>query len=297
VVNIPKSISEALMNNVITTQHLSKNYGSFEALKDVNLSIRSGRIIGLIGLNGAGKTTLLKALLGLTRYRGEVSVLGLNPRSQRTQLMNKMCFIADVAILPRWLKVINAVEFVEGVHPNFNRNKAMGFLSKTNIQLNTKIKTLSKGMIVQLHLALIMAIDADILILDEPTLGLDILYRKQFYRNLLNDYFNEERTIIVTTHQVEEIEYILTDLLMIDRGRVILDCSMQEIAKQFVQVAATPDCFDALKQLKPLSYQKQINKTQFLFENMDHSKLSEFGELSTPSISDIFVAKVSGEST
>lgn len=283
------------MSNIVTTHHLNKYYGNFHALKDVNVSMRRGQIVGLIGLNGAGKTTLLKTLLGLTHYRGDIEILQLNPRAQRTQLMRKMCFIADVAILPRWMKVRNALDFVQGVHPNFERNKAMNFLAKTNITLNSKIKTLSKGMIVQLHLALVMAIDVDILILDEPTLGLDILYRKQFYQNLLNDYFNEQRTIIVTTHQVEEIEHILTDLLIIDKGKIILDCSMEEIGKQYIQVIAAPDSLETLKQLKPLSLQKQFGQTQFLFENVDSSKLAELGKLSTPSISDVFVAKISGE--
>ena len=283
------------MSIVIKTENLNKYYGRFQALKDVNIDIQRGQIIGLIGLNGAGKTTLLKILLGLTGYHGKVDVFGLNPRSKRTKLMRKMCFIADVAILPRWMKVNQAIDFVEDIHPFFDRKKAMGFLSKTNILLNKKIKTLSKGMIVQLHLALIMAIDVDILVLDEPTLGLDILYRKEFYQNLLSDYFTEDRTIIVTTHQVEEIEHILTNVIMIDKGNIVLDCAMNEFSDRFIQVVAAPEQADNLQQLKPLASYKQFGQVRYLFERSDTTKLSQFGELSAPSISDIFVAKVSGE--
>lgn len=283
------------MNSVIKTENVGKHYGRSQVLKGVNLNIQRGQIVGLIGLNGAGKTTLLRALLGLSSYEGKVDVLGLDPCKKRTQLMQKMCFIADVAILPRWLKVCNAIDFVEGVHPLFNREKALDFLSKTNIPLNNKIKTLSKGMIVQLHLALIMAIDADILILDEPTLGLDILYRKSFYENLLSDYFTEHRTIVVTTHQVEEIEHILTNIIMINRGEITLDCAMDEFADRFIELSVSPEQADKLSSLNPIASYQQFGQVRYLFENQDAEKLKVFGELTTPSVSDVFVAKVAGE--
>ncbi|AML49087.1 multidrug ABC transporter ATP-binding protein [Coxiella burnetii] len=278
--------------NVIDAKHLNKKYGKFAALKEINFAIKRGQIVGLIGPNGAGKTTLLKSILGLTNYSGELNVLGLNPRSDRVKLIHHLCFIADVAILPRWIKVENLIEFVEGVHPNFNREKALGFLNKTNIKMHQKVKELSKGMIVQLHLALVMAIDVEILVLDEPTLGLDILYRKNFFHTILNDYYNEKRTIIIATHQVEEIESILTNLIMIDRGELLLESSMEEIAERFTEVRAMPDQAQFLQPLKPIFESKEIGRVRFIFENVDKNELEKYGEITVPSISYIFVAKI-----
>lgn len=278
--------------SVIEATKLGKHYKNFSALKQINFDIQQGQIVGLIGPNGAGKTTLLKSILGLTEYEGKLSVLGLHPRKDRVKLMQRMCFIADVAILPRWIKVKNAVDFVEGVHPRFDRNKALEFLSKTDIKLSHKVKELSKGMVVQLHLALVMAIDVEILILDEPTLGLDILYRKDFFQTILDDYYNEKRTIIITTHQVEEVESILTDLMMLDHGELILKNSMEDITERFVEVVAEPVNVGHLQQLGPLSERKEIGRVRFLFENADKAQLAQYGELAVPSVSDIFVAKI-----
>ena len=227
--------------NVINISHLSKTYGKTKALKDVSCSIKKGSIVGLVGTNGAGKTTMLKALLGLSSYDGEIEVLGLKPRSNRTKLMIDMCFIADVAILPNWLKVSQALDFVAGVHPKFDYDKALSFIKRTNIRLEQKVADLSKGMIVQLHLALVMAIDVSILILDEPTLGLDIMYRKHFYQSLINDYYNADRTIIITTHQVEEVESILTDVIMLHDGHKILDCSMSALSEKYYCVRTSKE--------------------------------------------------------
>jgi ABC-2 type transport system ATP-binding protein len=284
-----------MSNVVINLQNVSKNYGRLRALQNINLTVTRGQIVGLIGLNGAGKTTLLKTLLGFTGCRGEVDVLGLHPRHKRKQLMSRVGYIADVAILPRWLKVSQAIDFVEGVHPDFNREKALKFLNQTDIQLKKKIKTLSKGMMVQLHLALIMAIDNDLLVLDEPTLGLDILHRKEFYHNLLNHYFNENHSILISTHQVEEIEHLLTQIVMLNKGIIILNCSISEFKQRFVQVIAPADKTIELSRLQPILTVKQLDKVKCVFENTDIAKLKELGELSTPSISDVFVAKVGGE--
>ncbi len=285
------------MNPIITTNNLNKHYGSFQALKDINLKIQPGTIVGLIGPNGAGKTTLLKTLFGLTSFSGEVNVAGFNPRTHRVSLLERMCFIADVATLPRWLKVQNAINFLEGVHPRFDSQKALELLSKTSIPLEKKVKQLSKGMIVQLHLALVMAIDAEILILDEPTLGLDILYRKRFYQQLLNNYFNENRTIVITTHQVEEVESLLTDLLIINEGQISLDCGMEKITKEFIQVTTHGENLQQALALNPLYQVKELGKTRLIFRNQDRATLAELGELSTPSVSDIFVAEITGENS
>ena len=279
-------------NPVIQLEELSKSYGRKRVLKGVNLTIGKGQIIGLIGLNGAGKTTLLKTLLGLTSYRGSVSVLGKNPRFQRKQIMKRLCFISDVAILPRWLKVKNAVKFVAGVHPRFNREKAKQWLKKANIKPNQKVKHLSKGMVAQLHLILVMAIDAEILVLDEPTLGLDILSRKAFYRDLLDHYFTNEKSILVTTHQVEEVESILTDVIMIDEGEVALSISLSDYRNQFIEVIAPFENEERLRQFNPLSVHRQFGRIKCLFEQANKQALSQLGELSVPSVSDIFVAKM-----
>ena len=278
------------MSLIVKARGLSKNYGKYIALDHVDFDIHAGRILGLIGPNGAGKTTLLKAVLGLTNFGGELEVLGLNPLRERHLLMQDVCFIADVAVLPRWMRVWQAIDYVEGVHPQFSREKAMQFLSRTKIKHASRVKELSKGMVAQLHLALVMAIDAKLLVLDEPTLGLDIIYRKRFYESLLNDYFDGERTIIVTTHQVEEVEHILTDLMFIRDGKLILDCTMDEVSDRFAEVMVAPEFADDARALKPL-YERQIfGKYVFLFDGIDHADLAELGELHSPSVADLFVA-------
>jgi ABC-2 type transport system ATP-binding protein len=282
------------MSAVVHARGLSKRYGATVALDRVDFDIEAGRIVGLIGPNGAGKTTALKSILGLSEFDGELSVLGFDPRTQRAQLMEQVCFIADVAVLPRWLRVGEAVDFVAGVHPRFSRAKCEAFLANTKVRPTMRVRELSKGMIVQLHLALVMAIDARILILDEPTLGLDILYRKTFYESLLTDYFDENKTIIVTTHQVEEIEHILTDLIFIRDGRIALNASMDEIGERYAEVMVNPDRADAARALKPLNERQIFGKSIFLFDGVERSRLAELGELHKPSIADLFVATMKG---
>jgi ABC-2 type transport system ATP-binding protein len=282
------------MSAIIKARKLAKRYGANAALDGIDFEIEAGRIVGLIGPNGAGKTTALKAILGLTDFAGELSVLGFDPRRQRTELMEQVCFIADVAVLPRWLRVREAVEFVDGVHPRFSREKCLAFLSHTKIQPGMRVRELSKGMIVQLHLALVMAIDAKLLVLDEPTLGLDILYRKSFYESLLSDYFDENKTIIVTTHQVEEVEHILTDLMFIRDGRIALAASMDEVGERYAEVMVNPDKADAARQLKPLNERQIFGKSIFLFDSVDRAALARLGELHKPSIADLFVATMKG---
>jgi ABC-2 type transport system ATP-binding protein len=282
------------MSAVIRARGLTKAYRNSRALDGVDFDIEAGRIVGLIGPNGAGKTTALKAILGLTGFSGELSVLGFDPRTQRTQLMNEVCFIADVAVLPRWIRVGEAMDFVEGVHPRFSRKICEGFLAKTKLKPTMRVKELSKGMVVQLHLALVMAIDAKLLVLDEPTLGLDILYRKEFYQNLLNEYFDHEKTIIVTTHQVEEIEHILTDLLFIKDGRIALAATMDAVAERFTEVLVNPDQRDAALALSPVYERQVFGKSVFLFDGPARVQLAELGELHKPSVSDIFVATMKG---
>jgi len=279
---------------IVSARSLSKRYGATVALDNVNLQIAPGRIVGLIGPNGAGKTTALRAILGLTEFDGELSVLGLDPRSHRTELMQQVCFIADVAVLPRWLRVGEAVDFVAGVHPRFSREKCEAFLARTKIKHTQRVRELSKGMIVQLHLALVMAIDARLLVLDEPTLGLDILYRKEFYESLLNDYFDHEKTILVTTHQIEEVERILTDLVFIKDGRIVLDASMDAVGERYAEVMVAPDKADAARALKPLSERQIFGKSVFLFDGIDQARLAALGELHKPSIADLFVATMKG---
>ena len=282
------------MSAVVHARGLSKRYGATVALDNVNLDIEAGRIVGLVGPNGAGKTTALKAILGLAEFDGDLSVLGLDPRAQRTELMQQVCFIADVAVLPRWLRVKDAVDFVGGVHPRFSREKCQAFLARTKIQPTQRVRELSKGMIVQLHLALVMAIDAKLLVLDEPTLGLDILYRKEFYQTLIGDYFDEQKTILVTTHQIEEVENILTDLLFIRDGRIVLNATMDQVSDRFAEVMVNADKAEAARALKPL-YERQIfGKTIFLFDGVDRARLAELGELHKPSIADLFVATMKG---
>jgi ABC-2 type transport system ATP-binding protein len=282
------------MSAVITARGLSKSYGKTTALKGLDFSIEAGRIVGLIGPNGAGKTTALKAILGLAPYEGELRVLGLDPRTQRNQLMQDVCFIADVAVLPRWIRVREAIDFVEGVHPRFSRAKCEAFLKATKLTPDMKVKTMSKGMIVQLHLALVMAIDARLLVLDEPTLGLDILYRKAFYQHLLNDYFDHDKTIIVTTHQVEEIEHILTDLIFIRDGEVSLSSSMEDVGERFTEVMVGPEHVETCRAMKPLDERQVFGKSIFLFDGANRAELSRMGEIRTPGVADIFVATMKG---
>ncbi|HET6545381.1 MAG TPA: ABC transporter ATP-binding protein [Rhodanobacteraceae bacterium] len=282
------------MNSIVHARNLTKRYGATAALDSVDFDIETGRIVGLIGPNGAGKTTALKAILGLTEFTGELSVLGLDPRSDRAELMRQVCFIADVAVLPRWLRVREAVEFVAGVHPRFSREKCQAFLARTKLKPGMRVRELSKGMIVQLHLALVMAIDARLLVLDEPTLGLDILYRKSFYESLLNDYFDEQKTILVTTHQVEEVEHILTDLLFIRDGKIALSATMDQVAERFAEVMVNPDKVEAARALKPLHERQIFGKSIFLFDGIQRARLAELGELHKPSVVDLFVATMQG---
>ncbi|WP_082354144.1 ATP-binding cassette domain-containing protein [Marinagarivorans algicola] len=280
---------------IIKAESLNKSYGAFKALDNVSFTVGAGKIVGLIGPNGAGKTTLLKSILGLTAVEGSLEVLGLNPKVQRTALIEQVSFIADTAILPRWLKVSQAVEYVDGVHPRFNREKAQQFLNKTTIKPNSKIGQLSKGMITQLHLALVMAIDSQILVLDEPTLGLDIIYRKQFYSSLLADYFDGQKTIVITTHQVEEVENILTDLIFIDRGQLVLNTPIDTVGEQFCELAVTTAAKEAVRAagFKPLYEQMRLGGASLIFEGVSAAQLAVYGEVSVPSIADLFVAKMS----
>jgi ABC-2 type transport system ATP-binding protein len=278
----------------IEARGLRKAFGTTVALDGVDLRVEEGRILGLIGPNGAGKTTALYAILGLTPYQGELKVLGRNPWAERDQLMRDVCFIADVAVLPRWMRVSQALDYVEGIHPRFDRAKAEGFLARTDIKRASKVRELSKGMVTQLHLALVMAIDARLLVLDEPTLGLDILYRKQFYASLLNDYFDGSRTIVVTTHQVEEVQHILTDLMFIHRGRIVLNCGMEEFESRYTEVAVRTEQLSAARALKPIYERQILGRSLLLFEGADRQQLAAFGDVRTPSIADLFVAKLGG---
>jgi len=277
---------------VIEAHGLRKAFGNTIALDGVDLHVEEGRIVGLIGPNGAGKSTALNAILGLTSHQGQLRVLGRDPWKERDLLMRDVCFIADVAVLPRWMRVFQALEYVAGVHPRFDRAKAEQFLSTTNIAHNSKVRELSKGMVAQLHLALVMAIDARLLVLDEPTLGLDIIYRKQFYDSLLNDYFDRSRTIVVTTHQVEEVQHVLTDLLFIDRGRIVLTCSMEEFEQRYLEVTVNPDQVAAARALKPIHERAVLGRSVLLFDRADRQQLSAMGEVRTPSIADLFVAVI-----
>lgn len=274
----------------IEARGLRKTFGVTVALDSIDLKLKEGRILGLIGPNGAGKSTALNAILGLTPYEGQLKVLGRDPWTERDALMADVCFISDVAVLPRWLRVSNAIDYVAGVHPRFDRDKAEAFLAKTNIKRTSKVGELSKGMVTQLHLALIMAIDARLLVLDEPTLGLDILYRKAFYDSLLNDYFDGQRTIVVTTHQVEEIQHILTDLAFIDSGRIVLETSMEDFDARYAEVMVLPEQAEAARALKPIHERQVFGRSLLLFDNADREKLAALGEVRTPGIADLFVA-------
>ena len=274
----------------IEARGLRKTFGTTVALDNIDLRVEEGRILGLIGPNGAGKTTALNAILGLTPFEGELRVLGRNPWTERDQLMRDVCFIADVAVLPRWIRVSQALEYMTGVHPRFDRVKAEGFLAKTSIKKNSRVRELSKGMVTQLHLALVMAIDARLLVLDEPTLGLDILFRKQFYDSLLNDYFDRSRTIVVTTHQVDELQHVLTDLTFINQGRIALNCSMEQFEERFAEVVVRPEQVAAARALKPLHERQLLGRSILLFDRVDRQQLAALGEVRTPSIADLFVA-------
>ena len=287
-----------LTDFVIDARSLTKRYGKSVAVDNISFKIPAGRIVGLIGPNGSGKTTTLKAMLGLVPFEGELKVLGLDPRTERDELMKQVSFIADVAVLPRWIRVREAIDFVAGVHPKFDRAKAERYIQNTKLKPAMKVKEMSKGMIVQLHLALVMAIDAKLLVLDEPTLGLDILYRKQFYQNLLEDYFDENKTIIVTTHQVEEIEHILSDLMFIREGKITLSASMDEIAERFIEVMVSADKRDAALALKPIDERQVFGKSVMLFDtatrNTSADAVKALGETRAPGIADLFVATMKG---
>ncbi|MNK78834.1 SkfA peptide export ATP-binding protein SkfE [compost metagenome] len=281
-------------DSVISARGLHKQYGKQVAIAGISFDIAPGRIVGLIGPNGSGKTTTLKAILGLTGFEGDLSVLGRDPRVQRDALMDDVCFIADVAILPGWLRVADAIDFVAGVHPRFDRSKAERYLAHTKLSPKMKVKAMSKGMVVQLHLALVMAIDAKLLVLDEPTLGLDILYRKQFYQNLLEDYFDENKTIVITTHQIEEVEHILSDLMFIRDGKIVLASSMEEVGERYIEVMVGPQHVNPARALQPISERSVFGKSVMLFDGVARAQLAALGEVRTPSLADLFVATMKG---
>ena len=282
------------MTSLVSAHNVCKFYGDVRAVDDVSFDIEKGKITGLIGPNGAGKTTLLKAVLGLTDCQGSLSVLGLDPFQQRKELMQNICFIADVAVLPRWIRVNQLLDFIESVHPRFSRSYAGELLAKTKIRANSKVRELSKGMVTQLHLSIITAIDAKLLVLDEPTLGLDIIFRKEFYGNLLNDYFDGERTIIITTHKVEEIENLLTDVMFINDGKIVLDASMDDLPEQYVELLASGADADAARRLNPIHERDVFGKKVLMFEGVSRDRLEGMGEVRTPGVADLFVAKVKG---
>jgi len=289
------AVTTAATDTVVRASQLRKVYKNKVALDGTSFEIPAGRIIGLIGPNGAGKTTALKAMLGLIPFEGQMSVIGRDPRTERDELMRDVCFIADVAVLPRWIRVSEAIEFVAGVHPRFDRARCERFLKGTQLKPQMKVRELSKGMIVQLHLALVMAIDARLLVLDEPTLGLDILYRKQFYQRLLEDYFDEDKTILITTHQVEEVEHILTDVMFIRDGKIVLDTEMDTLGERFTEVMVNADSADAARALKPVDERTlPFGKTVMLFDNIPRDQLSGLGETRTPGLADLFVATMKG---
>src|SRR5213076_603060 len=293
-VQIERSIAKVMAT--IEARGLWKTFGTTVALDSIDLRVEEGRILGLIGPNGGGKTTALNAILGLTPYQGELKVLGRDPWTERDELMRDICFIADVAVLPRWAWVSQALDYVAGVHPRFDRAKAEVFVARTNIRPPAKVRELSKGMVTQLHLAIVMAIDAKLLVLDEPTLGLDILYRKQFYDSLLNDYFDKTRTIVVTTHQVEEVQDVLTDLMFIDRGRIVLECSMEEFDSRYLEVMVNPEHLAAARALKPMHERPVFGRSVLLFDRVDRDQLAALGEIRRPSIADLLVAVMSPHS-
>jgi ABC-2 type transport system ATP-binding protein len=285
------------MTAIVEAKALTKSFGATRALDGVSFAIETGRIVGLIGPNGAGKTTALKAILGLTSFGGELKVLGLDPRTQRDELMRDVCFMADVAVLPRWLRVSQALDYCSGVHPRFDRAHALEFLRKTDINLTSRVRELSKGMVTQLHLALILAIDARLLVLDEPTLGLDLLYRRKFYDTLLNDYFDKERTILLTTHQVEEVENLFTDVMFLNHGHIALNSSVEELGSRYVQLTVSAEQAARARALKPFYEREVFGRVAMIFEGHSAAELGALGELRTPSIADLFVAKMQGTAT
>ena len=282
------------MTSLVSARNVSKFYGSVRAVDDVSFDIEKGKITGLIGPNGAGKTTLLKAVLGLTDCQGSLSVLGLDPFRQRKELMQNICFIADVAVLPRWIRVTQLLDFIEAVHPRFSRSRAEELLSRTKVRPDAKVRELSKGMVTQFHLSIITAIDAKLLVLDEPTLGLDIIFRKEFYGNLLNDYFDGERTILITTHQVEEIENLLTDIMFINDGKIILDTSMEDLPERYVELLASGENAEEARQLNPIYEREVFGQKVLMFEGVSRDRLQGMGEVRTPGVADLFVAKIKG---
>jgi ABC-2 type transport system ATP-binding protein len=285
------------MTAIVEARGLTKSFGATRALDGVSFAIETGRIVGLIGPNGAGKTTALKAILGLTPFGGELKVLGLDPRTQRDELMRDVCFMADVAVLPRWLRVSQALDYCSGVHPRFDRAHALEFLRKTDINLTSRVRELSKGMVTQLHLALILAIDARFLVLDEPTLGLDLLYRRKFYDTLLNDYFDKERTILLTTHQVEEVENLFTDVIFLSHGHIALNSSVEELGSRYVQLTVGAEQAARARALRPFYEREVFGRVAMIFEGHSAAELGSLGELRTPSIADLFVAKMQGTAT
>ncbi|MEP5567607.1 MAG: ABC transporter ATP-binding protein [Halioglobus sp.] len=283
------------MGNIVEAKGLTRKFGDLNAVDQVDFTIPSGAVLGLIGPNGAGKTTLLRALLGLTEYQGELNVLGNSPRSERSRLMEEVCFIADTAVLPRWMKVEQLLDYASGIHPRFDRDIAESYLKDTDVRLNGRIKNLSKGMMVQVHLALVMAIDARLLILDEPTLGLDILFRKRFFEQLISDYFDQERTIIISTHQVDEVQHILTDVMFLNRGKKVLQRSMEDIEQQFVQLNAVGDSAVKAQGIPHVGSQGILGGKAIIYEGIERESLAPLGELRTPSVSDLFVAMMGGD--
>lgn len=282
------------MQTIIEANALRRSFGDLDAVDSVDLSIEAGNVIGLIGPNGAGKTTLLRALLGLTRYEGELSVLGYDPQSDHARMMEEVCFIADTAVLPRWMRVEELLDYVTGTHPRFRRDQAEAFLAQTDVDARRRVGDLSKGMTVQLHLAIVMAIDARLLILDEPTLGLDILYRKRFYEQLINDYFDGERTILVSTHQVEEIQNILTHVMFMHRGKIILHESLLDLEERFSEVHVVGDAVRRAEELPYIGRRNILGGKAFIYEGIPSSQVAALGDVKTPSVSDLFIAKVGG---
>jgi ABC-2 type transport system ATP-binding protein len=285
------------MTSLISATNVTKTFGNLRAVDNVSFELEKGRITGLIGPNGAGKTTLLKAVLGLTDCQGSLSVLGLNPFKQRKELMQNISFIADVAVLPRWIRVSQLLDFIESIHPRFSRQKAQDLLAKTRISPTARVRELSKGMVTQLHLSIITAIDAKLLVLDEPTIGLDIIFRKEFYSNILNDYFDQQRTILITTHQVEEIENLLTDVMFINDGRLVLNASMETLPERFTELSTNGENAERARKMGPIHERDMFGKKIMIFEGVTRDQLKGLGETKTPAIADLFVAMVKGAAT
>ena len=279
-----------MKSQVIKARNIVKNYKSSQALSGLNLDVYSGQIVGLIGPNGAGKSTLLQAVLGLVRTEGELKVLGLSPKEDRHKLLKRVCSITDVAVMPKWMTIQQVLNYVSGVHPKFDISKARKILSSTDIKSSSKIRALSRGMVVQLHLAIVMAIDAELLVLDEPTLGLDLAYRKEFYSQLIEDYFDGNKTIIISTHQVEEIEGVLSDVVFLNQGRAVLTESIENLNQKFLELRPHSDHLERAKAINPIYTKTELGRQVFLYENIEEDKLSAFGEVHPPAIADLFLA-------